>query len=202
MREILDYIQKQYSPLTVIIYGSYADGSHNLNSDFDALVITERHDVFHDISFVGDVQLDLFVYPASYFDEEVDYDEFIQIFDGSIIMDTDGLGAQLKEHVLEYIDRIPPKTEDEIRKSVEWCEKMFARVKRRDTEGMFRWHWVLTDSLEIFCDTVHRPYLGPKKALKWMEKDYPEEFAAYQKALFNFTETSLHNWITCLKKTD
>ncbi len=200
MQKILDYIQKQYSPLTVIIYGSYADGSHNLNSDFDALVIAAHHDVFHDISFVEGVQLDLFVYPVSYFNEGVDYDEFIQIFDGTIVIDTDGFGSQLKEQVLEYIDQIPPKTEDEITKSVKWCDKMLARVKRHDAEGMFRWHWILTDSLEIFCDIVRRPYFGPKKTLKWMEKDYPAEFTAYQTALFDFTETSLHNWISCLKK--
>mgnify|MGYP002508368365 CR=1 FL=1 len=47
--------------MSVIAYGSYADGSHNADSDFDALVITESHEVFHDVSFVEGIQLDVFV---------------------------------------------------------------------------------------------------------------------------------------------
>ena len=52
---------------------------NNLNSDFDALVISYDHEQFHDTSFVNDIQLDVFVYPASYFDGEFDCNNFIQI---------------------------------------------------------------------------------------------------------------------------
>lgn len=53
-------------------------------------------------------------------------------------------------------------------------ESMFERAKRGDCEGLFRWHWVLIDSLEIFFDIMHHPYFGPKKTLKWMEEKHPE----------------------------
>lgn len=43
----------------------------------------------HDISFVDGIQLDVFVYPKSYFENEIDGDEFIQIHDGIIEMDMD-----------------------------------------------------------------------------------------------------------------
>lgn len=36
VRQIFDYIEKTYKPLSVIVYGSYSDGSYNENSDFDA----------------------------------------------------------------------------------------------------------------------------------------------------------------------
>lgn len=38
---IIKYIMETYSPEAIIVYGSYADGSANENSDFDALVITD-----------------------------------------------------------------------------------------------------------------------------------------------------------------
>ena len=77
--------------------------------------------------------------------------------------------------------------------------------KRCDCEGLFRWHWLLIDSLEIFCDIMHQPYLGPKKALKWMEKAHPEAFDRYKRALQNFQMDDLDEWIGYIRhaaKTD
>ena len=82
MEQIIEYIKGKYSPLSIILYGSYANGTNNLNSDFDALVISRDHKQFHDTSFVGVVRLDVFVYPVSFFDGEYDCDDFIRIFDG------------------------------------------------------------------------------------------------------------------------
>ena len=36
MDKILNYIHQKYEPLSIIVYGSYEDGSNNENSDFDA----------------------------------------------------------------------------------------------------------------------------------------------------------------------
>ena len=77
---------------------------------------------------------------------------------------------------------------------------MLERAKRGDCEGMFRWHWVLIDSLEIFCDIMQHPYLGPKKALKWMEGMYPESFDCYNRALQNLRMECLENWVAHIKK--
>lgn len=199
MNEILEYIKQKYEPSSLIVYGSYADGSNNQNSDFDALVLSKNSDVFHDTSFVGGVQLDLFVYPETYFENEVNYDDFVQIFDGKIVMDEEERGANLKTAVLNYMPNRAYKSEEELRNEIDWCEKMLMRTKRHDAEGMFRWHWVLIDSLEIFCDLKQHMYLGPKKTLKWMKKKYPEAFEMYSKALFEFSEESLEQWITVLK---
>ena len=199
MEQIIEYIKQKYSPLTIILYGSYANGTNNLNSDFDALVISQDHEQFHDTSFVNGIQLDVFVYPNSYFDGDYDCNDFVQIFDGKVIIDYDGKGKALQSFVLEHIQNRLNKTSEEIQADIDWCVKMFERVKRCDTEGMFRWHWVLIDSLEIFCEAVHHPYLGPKKSLKWMEENHPKAFSCYGKALSNFSTESLSDWISYLK---
>ena len=98
--------------------------------------------------------------------------------------------------VLSYLQNRPQKTKAEMDANVDWCIKMLARVKRYDTEGMFRWHWVLIDSLEMFCDIKQHPYLGPKKALKWMEKNHPSAFVCYKNALDNFSINSLNSVYT------
>lgn len=199
MDQIMEYIKLHYSPLSVIVYGSYADGSNNQNSDFDALVISANHKEFHDTSFVDGIQLDVFVYPTSCFNGDFDCDNFVQLFDGKILLDTDGLGAMVKNRVLSFIDSRSRKSREEILSQIAWCRKMFLRTKRGDTEGMFRWHWVLIDSLEIFCDTVDHAYFGPKKTLRWMEAAYPEGFAHYKKALYQLDRNSLDAWIRYLE---
>ena len=202
MKQIIEYIQQRYNPLSIILYGSYANGTNNLNSDFDALVISDDHEQFHDTSFVDGIQLDVFVYPASYFEGDYDCNDFIQIFDGKIVVDRGGQGKALQAKVQSYLQNRPQKSRAEIDASVNWCIKMLARVKRCDAEGMFRWHWVLIDSLEIFCDVKHHPYRGPKKSLKWMEENHPTAFACYQTALTDFSMESLENWILYIKNAN
>ena len=199
MEQILRYIQETYDPLSIILYGSYADGTNGLNSDFDALVITTNHEQFHDTSFVDGVPLDVFVYPARYFESSYSCEDFVQIFDGRIVADSGGIGKALQETVRAYLKNRPSKTGAELQADIDWCVKMSARAKRCDCEGLFRWHWLLIDSLEIFCDIMHQPYLGPKKALKWMEKTHPEAFDRYEKALQNFRLDDLDEWIGYIK---
>ena len=202
MEKIISYIQQTYNPLSIILYGSYASGTNNLNSDFDSLVISHDHEQFHDTSFVNGIQLDVFVYPASYFDGSFDCNEFIHIFDGKILVDHDERGKTLQTKVRSYLQNRPQKSKAELDASVDWCVKMLARVRRYDAEGMFRWHWVLIDSLEIFCDIMRHPYLGPKKSLKWMEENHPSAFACYKKALEGFSMDSLENWIAYIRNAN
>lgn len=199
MERVIKYIKDKYNPLCIILYGSYADGTNNLNSDFDALVIAADHEQFHDTSFVDGVPLDVFVYPSMYFEGEYECEDFVQIHDGRIITDSNGIGKTLQENVRAYLRKLPVKSSEEIQASVDWCVKMFERAKRGDCEGMFRWHWVLIDSLEIFCDIMHHPYFGPKKTLKWMEEKRPKSFDCYKKALQNLDMECLEEWVNLIE---
>lgn len=196
--KIVGYLKKTYQPDAVIVYGSFADGSANLNSDFDALIIAGKEKA-HDSSIVDGVVLDVFVYPAETFAADYDPEEFMQVWDGKIVLDEHGIAGQLKAKVLDYIEHLPKKTVTEVAQEVEWCEKMLLRTMREDVEGYYRWHWVLCDSLEIYFDIKGLHYYGPKKALRLMEKSDAEAFGLYAKALREFDRESLSAWIDYLK---
>lgn len=196
--KIMEYLNRTYQPDAVIIYGSFADGSANRNSDFDALVIADGGKT-HDSSVVDGVVLDVFVYPAETFSAEYDPEEFVQVWDGKIVLDEHGIAGRLKEKVLDYIEHMPKKTAAEVAQEVEWCEKMLLRTVRDDAEGYYRWHWVLCDSLEIYFDILGLHYYGPKKALRLMEKRDAGAFCIYEKALREFDRESLAEWIAYLK---
>lgn len=200
--KITEYIKQKYDPAAIIVYGSYADGSNNENSDFDALIISETHGICHDGSLFDGVRLDVFVYPKSYFGGGFELEDFVQIFDGDIIMDTDGFGAELKTKINEYLESKPQKTKQEIKSDTEWCRKMLERTKRGDAEGNFRRHWLLVDSLEIFCDAAKIKYLGPKKSLRHMKEKFPDAFCAYSAALADTSGSDIEKWVEYLENFD
>ncbi len=102
--KIVGYLKKAYQPDAVIVYGSFADGSANLNSDFDALIIAGKEKA-HDSSIADGVVLDVFVYPAETFSADYDPEEFVQVWDGKIVLDEHGIAGQLKAKVLREFDR-------------------------------------------------------------------------------------------------
>ena len=74
--QVIRYLTETYRPRAIILYGSFADGSVNENSDFDALVITEVPGK-HDASVIGNTVLDVFLYPPETFQKEYDPEEFL-----------------------------------------------------------------------------------------------------------------------------
>ncbi len=197
--KIIAYLTEAYRPNAVIVYGSFADGSANKNSDFDALVITDRAKK-HDSSVIDGVVLDVFLYPKETFLAEYDPEQFVQVFDGKIVLDKYGLAEELQKRVLDHIESKPKKTDDEILRELDWCDKMLSRTSRGDSEGFYRWHWLLFDSLEIYCDIKRLHYFGPKKALRQMELHDEEAFRSFSRALKELDRDILSEWIGCLHR--
>ena len=197
--KIIRYLLETYQPDAVITYGSYADGSVNENSDFDALVIA-KHSRKHDASVIEGTVLDVFIYPEEVFQSDYDPKAFVQIFDGNIVLDQTGAAGRLKQRVLDYIESCPKKTDEDVRQELDWCEKMLSRTMRGDSEGYYRWHWVLSDSLEIYSDVKGLYYFGPKKALRFMAQSDPEVYRIYSRALKEMSGEALSEWIVCLKR--
>lgn len=200
MKKIVNYIFNKYDPNAIILYGSYANGTNNENSDFDALIISNSCQYSHDSSYLEDIQLDLFVYPVTYFQEPaIDFTKFVQIFDGEIIIDENNLGSWLKTEVNKVIKNLPYKTYEENKTQVEWCEKMLKRTLRTDVEGSYRLHWLIVDSLEIYFDICSLKFLGPKKALNQMKEKDLLSYNLYSNATKEATYESLSNWIQHLR---
>lgn len=197
--EIIAYLETEYHPLGMIVYGSFANGIQNAHSDFDALLITREGEKSHDSTIVHGTELDVFLYPASCFSETACWSDYEQIYDGIIVKDTDGIAAHVLQQVRAYLDGIPPKTNEENRVNVEWCEKMLLRSRRGDDEGFFRWHWLLTDSLEIYFDVIGKRYWGPKKSLRSFKQEDPVGAALYSQALHTLSQDALEAWIAYLR---
>lgn len=200
MEKIIHFLKETYAPLSIIVYGSYANGTNNLNSDFDALVITHEGVKKHITDIIDGVKLDVFVYPAELFKDTDVCQEFIQIFDGNIVLDTDDIGLNLKNNVTEYIKKTTNKPREEIHDEIIWCKKMLERTKRNDVEGAYRYHWLLVDSLQIFFSIINQYYFGPKKSLNFLQEEYPTAYELYSNALTTpLSYETLEPWITYME---
>ncbi len=200
MQKILDYITETYHPLSVIVYGSYADGSNNENSDFDALVIIKDGDERHNTETVAGIQMDVWVYPVCKFSTDFDADEIVQIWDGMIVFDTDGIGEKIKNKVEKHIANRPKKSVEEVKDELEWCRKMLQRAERNDAEGMYRWHWLVTDSLPIACDVLGHHDYWPKKSLTWLRDRHPDLYNVYALLLKDFNPEAMSLFINKLHR--
>lgn len=194
---MLRYLMEKYHPLAAVLYGSHADGTANAESDYDVLLITESTEC-HDTAIVNGVQLDAWVYPRSWAESLTDGEAVIQLHDGVVLLDTDGLAAGLIARAREHAAGKAHLSDEEKRDLQAWCGKMARRARRGDVEGLYRWHWLLTDSLSIYCDVRDAFYFGPKKTLLRMEKEDPEGFARYGAALRDMA--ALDAWLTHLFK--
>ncbi len=198
LERIKTFLTDRYNPISLIVYGSYADGTAGLHSDFDALLIYDGPSV-HDSSIVEGITLDVFCYSRNAFCVAFEPKDFVQIWDGIILLDQDGTAKKLQKAVISYIGSIPKKSRQEITQSISWCEKMLRRASRGDAEGFYRWHWLLSESLEIYFDILGEYYYGPKKSLSKLRTERPSDFAAYEYALECFSFDALVAWVACLK---
>ncbi len=198
MKLIIDYLIKKYNPLAIIKYGSYSNGTSSATSDYDALIITNNKTTMHDSSVVDNIQLDVFIYTANEAQDSANIEKMLGVYDGTIVLDTHNLAQGLVQRVANYIDSWQSSYQDD-KFGVQWCDKMLTRAKDNNAESLYRWHWVLVDSLEIYMSLCDKYYFGCKKALAYLQNCDKTAYAIYTRALSQFTLDSLFSWINYIR---
>lgn len=111
-------------------------------------------------------QLDAWIYNTETMD---DVTQFLHIRGGEILLDNNNKCIDFLNDIDQEFAMGPKqltvKEKDFLR---DWLQKMFRRAKKGDIEGNFRYHWMLTDALEIYFNIKGVWYLGPKKSLQWL----------------------------------
>ena len=194
MQAICSYLERTYHPHAVILYGSYADGSNGEGSDFDALLIADGSVPAHDSSMIGGVQLDVWLISTNAV-ADVSPADYTHVLPGQILLDERGTAQQLLSAIRFADESIPMPDDESISNNIAWCRKMLRRTQRGDAEACYRWHWLLTDSLEIACQALRIPYRGPKKSLRQLESIDPDGFALYCDSLLSIDSPALPDWV-------
>ncbi|WP_217561219.1 nucleotidyltransferase domain-containing protein [Paenibacillus sp. GbtcB18] len=181
IKKAVDYLSDKYEGHSVILYGSYANGDFTEESDLDLMIFSDFNFKRNDTSRIDGLLLDAWIHPTSSMDDPA---RFLHIHDSVIVTDSRGLAAPFLEKIQSIFAKGPEKLgPDEADFQKAWLQKMLKRAGKGDAEGDFRYHWMLTDSLEIYFKLKGRWYWGPKKSLKWLEQHEPGTYLLFRKAL-------------------
>jgi len=197
MQDIISYITEKYNPVCIILYGSYANATNNSLSDFDCMIVTENKTIAHDTSFVGGIQLDLFIYSP----DEIASIDCIPLFDAKIVKDSNGIAESLINKAKSYINANSIKPTEKKGSLVSWLNKMLVRAKGDDVESMFRRCWALTESLEIYFILRNRFYFGPKKGISFLQQNDKKGYELFDEVLKNMNYANFEAWINYVLTT-
>jgi len=167
----------------IVLYGSHADGTATPESDVDIAVFADVERELRDARWVHGVFLDAFVHPLALLDAEPG-DALLKLGDSVVLLDDDGRAARLVERVRAKLAAGPAAlAEDDAQMRRTWAWKMMDRIGRGDAEGDYRRHWLLMQLLEDWFALRGRWYLGPKRALAWLQREDPAAHALFAAAL-------------------
>lgn len=200
MENIINYLKEKYRLSSMIVCGDYAEGQQTGHSVFEAVAMGPTSPYAVEDGVVDGVKLAVYVYPRDIFYGEIALDEFEQVHDGLVVLDSDGMGTWLKNMIAREIASIPAKPREDVLASLEWCDRMCARAALGDAEGHFMRHWLLTDSVEIYCDVSGQPFLSPQKTMRKMAKNDPEAAQVHFRALSTMEQTALEEWVKLLRR--
>ena len=180
IEDLKKYLIEKYECHSIILYGSFADGTYTDESDIDIICFTDYSKYKNDTSIFKNRKLDVWIYDTKVMEN---YEKLIHIEGGKVLLDERNLCDNLLKGVYNAISNEKTISKEEIIFQKNWLVKMLNRSRKNDVEGDFRYHWLLVDSLEIYFMIVGLRYLGPKKSLIYLENNDKIAYAYFSDAL-------------------
>lgn len=194
---LIDYIVTKYNCHTIILYGSFAKGDFDEESDIDLLGFSSTEIEIQDKSAFENRALDLWIYNDNKIDNP---DEFIHIRSGRILLDKNNRARAFLTNINLVFQNGPElKSYDAKLNSINWLEKMLLRTSKNDIEGQYRLHWLLTDILPIYFDLIDRWYLGSKESFAWLKENDDEAYNLFERLYADSSDLNIEETILFMK---
>lgn len=197
-KKIIHYLTEKYKPVSILLYGSYANGMNDESSDFDCMIIVDKKEKNHDDSIIGGVQLDCFIYTTEEIKAE-DADIFLTAYDAEIVHDN-GVGQELKNRVLEYVKNSPKAEPEEKEFLISWILKTCKRIEKGDDEGNLRAFALMGESLEDYYLLRDMFYFGSKKAIRYLKENDQAGYELLHKAANEKSNHAMIDWLQYVAK--
>ena len=199
MEQILEYLRNTYNPISILVYGSFADRTNDETSDFDCMLIVPEKQKNHDDAVINSVQLDCFIFT----EDEVQgkgIDTFLTAYDSVIVMDN-GTGAALKRRVHDYVEKNRNTTKEEKDFLTSWIQKTVLRITKNDDDGNMRAVSFLAESLMDYYIIRDMFYFGSKKAIAFLRETDAEGYALFHNAVTMRSNDAIIKWAEYIIKT-
>lgn len=180
INNLKEYLIDEYNCHSIILYGSFADGTETEESDIDIICFTDEDKHKNDNSIFQGRKLDVWIYNTEMMRKP---EELSHIDGGKVILDKRNLCDELLKGISGVISNKKKLSTEEIAFYKEWLLKMLNRASKNDIEGNFRYHWLLVDSVEIYFLVKGLTYLGPKKSLLYLRNNDKVAYEYFAEAL-------------------
>lgn len=184
LRAIACDLVERHGVEIVILYGSRARGDAQPTSDWD-LVGLRDGPMLHEARIVDGAMIDAFVEPMPVAIAPA----HLRFLGGRVVIDRDGIGAELLARIAEF-ERAGPPPLDAIARETErlWLRKMVSRARAgdldpRDLEAHRRRAELLAQILEADARLRGRWYRGGRAAIAWLASNEPETHALFARAV-------------------
>lgn len=178
---VKEYLIKEYNCHSIILYGSFVSGDYTEESDIDLVCFCDNPKKKNDTTVFNNRRLDAWIYKTEMMEECT---QFFHVKDSKVIFDEKNLCTNfLNEINRQFLNGPKQLTLEEKSFLKDWLKKMLQRARKGDIEGNFRYHWLLTDSLEIYFNIKGAWYIGPKKSLQWLYENNREAYYVFHNAL-------------------
>ena len=158
------YLSTKYEFDLLILYGSYANGHNNNESDIDIIGFAEITEFVHESPIINDHMLDAWIYPISFIS---DVSKTIHILPCQILIDKSFQGAKLIQSIEDERKKNTKKLSGNEKEQMDkWIEKMIKRARQDSPEANYRYNWLLNDFPELYCNYSGFYYDGPIKTIK------------------------------------
>lgn len=202
MEKIIEYLKKTYKPISILLYGSFADGTNDKTSDFDCMLIVPKKDRNHDDAVINGIQLDCFIFTEAEVQSE-DIDTFLTAYESRIVLDN-GIGADLKRRVHDYVEKNAVTSEEDKSFLISWIQKTVLRISKNDDEGNMRAVLFLAESLADYYMLRDMFYFGSKKAISYLKKADEQGYSLFHNAVTLRSNEAIIKWaeyISFINKT-
>jgi predicted nucleotidyltransferase len=178
---IKEYLVNKYGCHSIILYGSFANGDYTEESDVDLLCFCDSPEKENDTAEFNNRRLDAWIYKTEMMNDSI---QFLHVRGGKILLDEKNLCTGLLNEIDKLFMNGPKQLTSEEKDFLKnWLHKMLKRSLKGDIEGNFRYHWMLTEALEVYFNIKGRWYLGPKKSLQWLNCNDKEAYHLFNSAL-------------------
>lgn len=148
----------------LILYGSYANGLNNAESDIDMIGFADIPEFIHESAMIDGHMLDAWIYPIAVIS---DIGKTMHILPCRILIDKNDKGTELLHRIEEERKKNTKKLSGKEREQMDsWVEKMLKRAGQDGPEARYRYTWLLNDFPELYCNYLGIYYDGPMKTIK------------------------------------
>lgn len=107
-------------------------------------------------------------------------EKLVHILPCEIIKDTRQTGMLLLEQIRQLREQSHQNLSDVVMVQLySWIEKMLHRAQDDSVEGNYRYHWLLHDFPELYCQITNQYYAGPIKTLNKLKNETPNLYQLY-----------------------